>query len=233
MSHYAPANESTPTWESERFAHLRQRMVDEQLRSRGIFDPRVLEAMGRVAREQFVPWELREEAYEDCPLPIGEGQTISQPYTVAYMIEALHLRGDEKVLEIGTGSGYGAAVLGCLAREVHTIERHADLGLAAKERLAALPAPNVHVHVGDGTLGLASEAHFQGIVVTAAGAKLPSALAEQLDLGGRLVIPLGSMLSQTMYRYVKLADGRLESTELGAFAFVPLIGAQGWHFRDL
>jgi protein-L-isoaspartate(D-aspartate) O-methyltransferase len=214
--------------EATRSALQRHRMVEDQLRSRGLTDERVLEAMGRVPREEFVPDHLRDSAYSDCALPIGYEQTISQPFTVAFMCEALQLTGDETVLEIGTGSGYAAAVLSHLAKFVHTVERIPELAEEAKERLARLGYENVDVHLSDGTLGLPEQAPFDGIVVTAAGAQLPQAYADQLADGGRIVIPLGPYrFGQTMYRFT-LTDGRLEKEDLGGFAFVPLIGADGW-----
>lgn len=202
-------------------------MVETQLRSRHIHDGRVLGAMSTVPREEFVPAESRHSAYDDRPLPIGHGQTISQPYTVAYMCQALGLAGSERVLEIGTGSGYGAAVLSRLAEEVYTVERIPSLAEAARERLERLGFSNVSVHVANGTLGLPREAPFDGIVVTAAATGIPSEYLEQLADGGRLVIPLGeSLIGQTLYRFTR-NSGRLLVTDLGGFAFVPLIGKCG------
>jgi protein-L-isoaspartate(D-aspartate) O-methyltransferase len=210
------------------YAELRRRMVDEDLREHGISDPRVLAAMGEVPREEFVLPELRAAAYDDCPLPIGHDQTISQPFTVAFMAQALQLTGDEKVLEIGTGSGYGAAVLGKLSAQVYTIERISPLAQQARERLVRLGYGNVHVITGDGTLGLPDHAPFEGIVATAGAAALPYAYVQQLCDGGRIVIPLGSYRhSQTMYRFTRL-PGELKVENLGGFAFVPLIGKFGW-----
>jgi protein-L-isoaspartate(D-aspartate) O-methyltransferase len=208
---------------------LRQRMVEEQIAARGVRDPRVLAAMRDVPREQFVPPEAEEFAYEDSPLGIGEGQTISQPYIVALMAQAAGLEGTERVLEIGTGSGYGAAVLGRLAAEVHTIERHASLAEAAAKRLAEAGFANVQVGVGDGTLGLRSHAPFDAIVVTAGGPKTPPALLDQLAVGGRLVIPVGEDRgTQTLRLIRRVAEGRYQEEELAAVRFVPLIGVQGW-----
>ncbi len=210
------------------FTAARQAMVERQLSTREIDDPRVLRAMGEVPREAFVPLELRAAAYEDRPLPVGFGQTISQPYTVAYMCQALRLRGDERVLEIGTGSGYGAAVLGRLAAEVHSIERVPELAEQARQRLESLGYTNVWVHLGDGTEGLAEWAPFDAILATAGGYELPEPYVDQLAEGGRIVIPLGHHQdSQTMWRFTK--RGReLDQEGLGRFAFVPLIGAWGW-----
>lgn len=212
------------------FASARAYMVEHQLRRRGIADQRVLQAMLDVPREEFVPGEQRSRAYDDCPLPIGFNQTISQPYTVAFQCEALELGGDERVLEIGTGCGYAAAVLSLLAKEVHTVERIPGLADRARKTLARLGYVGAHVHTGDGTLGLAEAGPFDGIVATAGGTKLPEPLAEQLAPGGRILIPLGeSLYEQSMYRFTKLAcGGELARENLGAFCFVPLIGKHGW-----
>ena len=205
------------------FGAERLRMVESQIAGRGIRDPRVLEAMRAVPREEFVPEGLRGEAYEDGPLPIGLGQTISQPLTVAFMAQALKLRGDEKVLEIGTGSGYGAAVLAHLVREVHTVERHSSLARDAQDRLARLGYDNVRVHVGDGSLGWVDAAPYEAICVTAAAAVVPRVLQDQLAEGGRLLVPVGgSHYGQTMMRYT-LLGGKLREEKLGTFSFVPLI----------
>lgn len=212
----------------DRFATARRRMIESQLRTRGLRNARVLEAMNAVPREHFVPEDERPDAYSDWPLPIGHGQTISQPFTVAFMADALQLCGDEKVLEIGTGSGYGAAVLARLAREVHTIERIPALAELARRRLAELNYKQVFVHVGDGSLGLPDEAPFDAICVTASAESVPPVFTEQLALGGRLVIPIGDFRAgQRMWRYTRIA-GALQSEDLGGFAFVPLIGKYGW-----
>lgn len=198
------------------------------LRDRGITDERVLQAMNTIPREAFVPDENVALAYEDRPLPIGFGQTISQPYTVAFMCQALHLQPTDKVLEVGTGSGYGAAVLSRLAREVVTIERLPDLAEQARLRLQRLQITNVRVYTGDGTLGVPEEAPFDGIVVTAGGEHLPQAYVEQLQDGGRIVIPLGDdPRQQSMWRFRK-RWGQVEAENLGDFLFVPLIGADSW-----
>lgn len=203
-------------------------MVENQLRTRGITDPRVLAAMLEVPREEFVPLGERFVAYEDGPLPIGRGQTISQPFTVAFMAQALQLQGQEKVLEIGTGSGYGAAVLSRLAREVYTVERIESLAQQAQQHLSRLDYNNVQVFIADGSLGLPNEAPFDAIVVTAGAKNLPQAYVEQLNEGGRIVIPIGDLPNtQTMMRVTK-TDGQLTAENLGAFAFVPLIGENGW-----
>ena len=202
-------------------------MVESQIAARGIRNSRVLAAMESVPREEFVPQELRHRAYDDGPLPIGQGQTISQPLTVAFMAQALQLSEDEKVLEIGTGSGYGAAVLSHLAKEVHTVERLSHLAEEARERLARLGYANVHVHQGDGSLGLLEHAPFNAICVTAAPQSLPETYEPQLAEGGRLVIPVGDThYGQQMMRYTRLG-GVLLAENLGEFSFVPLIGKFG------
>jgi protein-L-isoaspartate(D-aspartate) O-methyltransferase len=205
------------------------RMVAEQIAARGVRDGRVLRAMADVPREHFLPPAQREFAYADTPLGIGKGQTISQPYIVALMAEALELKGGERVLEIGTGSGYAAAVLGKLAREVFTIERHGELAEEAARCLAEAGCANVEVLEGDGTLGLAARAPFDGIVVTAGGPAVPPALREQLAIGGRLVIPVGSGRAlQTLVRTRRISETRYEREELLSVRFVPLVGAAGW-----
>lgn len=218
---------------SRDFCQLRRRMVDEQFRAHGISDPRVLQAMSEIPREEFVPSDLRAAAYEDSPLPIGCGQTISQPFTVAFMTQALQLEGNEKVLEIGTGSGYGAAVLGRLASEVYTVERIAALAEQARERLARLGYDNVTVVRGDGTLGLPDQAPFDAIVVTAGAESLSESFVQQLREGGRIVIPIGGYRTgQTMYRFTR-QHGELKVGDLGSFTFVPLIGQGGWPDPDV
>jgi protein-L-isoaspartate(D-aspartate) O-methyltransferase len=207
----------------------RERMVQTQIAARGIRDPAVLEAMLTVPREAFLPPELGEFAYEDHPLPIAEGQTISQPYIVALMTAALELGPHDRVLEIGTGSGYAAAILGRIAREVYTIERHGELADAAAARLRALGFDNVCVLHGDGTLGWREHAPYDAIVVTAGGPDIPEALLAQLAIGARLVIPIGEERAlQTLVRVTREADGSLRHEDLGDVRFVPLIGAQGW-----
>jgi protein-L-isoaspartate(D-aspartate) O-methyltransferase len=207
----------------------RERMVEEQIVSRGVTDQRVLAAMRAVPRERFVPPEAEEFAYNDSPLAIAEGQTISQPYMVALMAAAVGLQGHERVLEVGTGSGYGAAVLGRLAAQVFTIERHAVLAQAAASRLAETGFANVHVVEGDGTLGLRAHAPFDAIVVTAAGPKAPPELLAQLAIGGRLIIPVGeNRETQSLLLVRRLSESRYHEEDLGQVRFVPLIGAHGW-----
>jgi protein-L-isoaspartate(D-aspartate) O-methyltransferase len=207
-------------------------MVERQIAARGIRDARVLEAMRTVPRERFVSPALAEFAYRDSPLPIEEGQTISQPYIVAAMIDALELAPSDRVLEIGTGSGYAAAVLARLAREVYTVERLGPLATLAACRLAEAGYDNVQVRHGDGTLGWPEAAPFDAIAVAASAPQLPDALLAQLAIGGRLVIPVGETLqSQRLMRVIRAAADRYETEDLGAVAFVPLIGAGGWPSR--
>jgi protein-L-isoaspartate(D-aspartate) O-methyltransferase len=214
------------------FDAARRRMVEEQLVARGIADPRVLAAMGKVPREKFVSARQAAFAYDDGPLPIGEGQTISQPYVVARMTEALALAPTDRVLEIGTGSGYAAAVLAEIAAEVYTVERIAPLAARARRHLAGLGHANVHVLTGDGTLGWPEHAPYDAIVATAGGPSVPPALLDQLAIGGRLVMPVGSMrYDQRLVRVMREASGDHRREELEAVAFVPLIGAQGWPER--
>ena len=210
------------------YAKERQRMVDEQLIERDIRDERVLEAMRAVPRHRFVLPEYRHMAYSDGPLPIGSGQTISQPYIVALMTQLLRLKGDENVLEIGTGSGYQAAVLGYLAKQVHTIERHSDLAEEAVGVLQGLGLSNVCVHIGDGSLGLKEYAPFQAILVTAAAPDVPKALLDQLDEGGRLVVPVGGRMNQFLERWER-HGASFEQELLVPVAFVPLRGRYGWN----
>ncbi|HSO33509.1 MAG TPA: protein-L-isoaspartate(D-aspartate) O-methyltransferase, partial [Labilithrix sp.] len=207
----------------------RTRMVEAHLARRGITSPKILDAFRSVARDAFLPAELAEFAYEDAPLPIGEGQTISQPYIVAVTVEALGLRGDERVLEIGTGSGYAAAVLGRLAKEVYTVERLESLASTARDRLARLGFDNVHVRCADGSLGWPEHAPYDAIAVAAGGPRVPESLLSQLAIGGRLVIPVGpDEESQTLMRVTRVSATELREEALAAVRFVPLIGEQGW-----
>lgn len=203
-------------------------MVERQLAARGITDLRVLEAMNAVPRERYVSAAQQAEAYDDGPLPIEYGQTISQPFTVAFMAQSLQLQGDENVLEVGTGCGYAAAVLSLLAAQVHTIERIPELAEQALVRLGQLGFDNVSVHAGDGTLGLPEFAPYDAIVAAASAAALPSPYIEQLSEGGMIVLPLGSgTRGQRMCRFTH-RNGQIEREDLGGFSFVPLIGRHGW-----
>ncbi len=209
------------------FAVRRAEMVEQQLRRRGITDFRVLSAMAAVRREEFVPDEFRGRAYEDAPLPIGEGQTISQPYIVAAMTAALHLTGSERVLEVGTGCGYQAAILSHLAKLVFTIESRSELAATAAARLERLGYTNVHVHCGDGTLGLPDVAPFDAILVAAAAPAVPEPLRSQLAEGGRIILPVGDAENQELL-YIERHGNSFETRTLEACRFVPLIGYYGW-----
>ena len=209
------------------FEAERHRMVEEQFKARGITDARVLQAFLTVPRHQFVPPEAQDHAYADHPLPIGSGQTVSQPYIVALMTQLLRLHGHERVLEIGTGSGYQLAILGELALEVYSVERHPELAEAAAQRLERLGYLNVHVTTGDGSLGWSAHAPYEGMAVTAAASRVPPALVEQLAEEGRLVIPLGSQQSQTL-TLIERHQGAVQTRAIAACVFVPLIGHEGW-----
>jgi protein-L-isoaspartate(D-aspartate) O-methyltransferase len=213
--------------ENREFAQQRAEMIEKQLRRRGIHDAAVLLAMQEVPRHEFVPFELRAQAYDDVPLPIGSGQTISQPYIVAAMTAAVHLQPGNRVLEVGTGCGYQAAVLSRLAREVFTIERRPELASAASQRLAQLGYLNVHVHCGDGTLGLAEFAPFDAILVAAAAPAVPKPLLEQLAEGGRIIIPIGDADSQELQLIEKRGE-TFPTRMLEGCRFVPLVGYYGW-----
>jgi protein-L-isoaspartate(D-aspartate) O-methyltransferase len=206
---------------------LREEMIRTQLIPRGIRDKRVLDAMMRVPRHLFVEGLARRNAYDDMALPIGDGQTISQPYMVAVMTELLELSGSERVLEIGTGSGYQAAVLSELSREVYTVERIPKLADQAALTLRSLSCDNVHVKSADGTLGWPEQAPFDRIIITAASPKIPEPLLEQLGENGILVIPVGSRFSQQLLRIRKTKEGMSEEYHTPC-VFVPLIGAHGW-----
>ena len=205
----------------------REDMVKSQIISRGVHSPQVLQAFRDIPRHCFVPADYQHLAYHDGPLPIGFGQTISQPYIVALMTELLDLHGDEIVLEIGAGSGYQAAILSQLAHQVHTIERHAGLARLAEKTLRQLHIENVQVHIGDGSLGLAKFAPFEAIIVTAAAPKIPNALLEQLSDQGRLVIPVGGRGGQYLERWTHRGND-FDKEKIIPVAFVPLIGEQGW-----
>ncbi len=205
----------------------RKRMVEEQLVQRGINDEHVLKALRSVERHLFVPYEQRYLAYADGPLPIGLGQTISQPYIVALMTQLLQLQGTETILEIGTGSGYQAAVLAALARQVHTIERHAALANFAGRLFKDLEIENIQVHIGDGSLGLPDFAPFDGILVSAAAPHVPQPLFEQLHDPGRLVIPVGGRYGQYLECWKRQGNDYTKES-ITPVAFVPLIGQHGW-----
>ncbi len=214
------------------YRQLRQEMVEKQLIPRGISNPRVLRAMAKVERHRFVPVDMRGEAYRDHPLPIGNQQTISQPYMVAAMTEQLALdQPGKKVLEIGTGSGYQTAVLAELAGEVVTMEIHQNLAEKAAKTLENMGYENIHFVVGDGSLGYPPAAPYDGIIVTAGAPHLPQALTEQLAENGRLVIPVGARGYQ-MLTLIKKINGRLISSELFLCSFVPLTGKDGWQTKS-
>jgi protein-L-isoaspartate(D-aspartate) O-methyltransferase len=207
----------------------REQMVRTQLAGRDIHDPAVLAAMGHVPREAFVLKSYRAHAYDDAPLPIPANQTISQPYIVAYMIAALALRPEDRVLEIGAGSGYAAAVLSRIAGQVYTVERHRKLVDFARERLEKLGYDNVHVRHGDGTRGWREHAPYDGIIVAAGGPAVPASLRDQLVVGGRLVMPVGrSRRQQHLIRVTRTEDAVYKEEMLVPVAFVPLIGDEGW-----
>jgi protein-L-isoaspartate(D-aspartate) O-methyltransferase len=212
---------------STNYEKQQEQMVESQLARRGIKDKRVLDAMRQVPRHLFVPKDTRSLAYCDGPLPIGHGQTISQPYIVALMTELLELTGQEKVLELGTGSGYQAAILSRLVRQVYSVERHAALAEQAEKVLAQLGYANVVISVGDGTLGWPEHSPYEAIIVTAAAPDVPQPLIEQLADGGRLVAPVGSRWSQVLAK-VKRQGEKLVREHLTAVAFVPLVGKHGW-----
>jgi protein-L-isoaspartate(D-aspartate) O-methyltransferase len=212
-------------------ASPRHRMVAEQLAARDITDPRVLEAMRQVPRHLFVPQEHRSLAYADGPLPIGEDQTISQPYIVALMTQLLELKGDETVLEIGTGSGYQAAILGKLARQVYSIERHDALARQAAHTLHELGYTNLVVMTGDGSRGLLAHGPFNGIVITAASTRVPPLLLEQLTESGHLVLPTGGEKGQMLERWTRQGN-RFKREEITPVAFVPLRGKSGWQEKE-
>jgi protein-L-isoaspartate(D-aspartate) O-methyltransferase len=213
--------------EKSHYTAERYRMVEQQLAARDIRDERVLEAFRMVPRHQFVPRESRHLAYADGPLPIGQSQTISQPYIVALMTQLLGLEGDEVVLEIGTGSGYQAAILGYLADEVHTIERHEGLANSAASVLRALGYENIYVHIADGTLGWLDNAPYDGILVTAAAPNVPKPLLNQLEDGGRVVVPVGGRGAQFLECWQRKGSD-FDCDQIAPVAFVPLIGEHGW-----
>jgi protein-L-isoaspartate(D-aspartate) O-methyltransferase len=211
------------------FAAARQIMVQQQIVRRNIRSPAVVAAMRKVPREEFVGDDLQKLAYTDGPLPIAAGQTISQPYIVAFMTEALSLSAEDIVLEIGTGCGYAAAVLAEIAREVYSVERIPALAEAAQAKLRTLGYDNVHVVCGDGTLGWPEKAPFDVIVVTAGGPRVPESLQQQLKIGGRLVIPVGAARNvQSLVRVTRVAETNFQTEDLADVRFVSLIGSEGW-----
>lgn len=215
------------------FNEAREWMVDAQIARRGIGSPRVLAAMRSVPREEFVPADLRDLAYQDTPLPIGNEQTISQPAMVAAMIDAAQLTPTDRVLDVGTGSGYAAAVAAAIAAHVHSIERHPQLVDTARAILARLRIDNVTVHLGDGTVGLAEHAPYDAIIAAAAGPRVPDAWLRQVAIGGRIVMPLGGDLHfQRLIRLVRRGENDYEKEWLGDVRFVPLVGADGWPVQD-
>lgn len=215
----------------DNFYSIRDEMVKNQIISRGIKDERVIFAFLKVPRHKFVPEKNILEAYDDHPLPIGEGQTISQPYIVALMTECLGLKGDEKVLEIGTGSGYQTAILAELAHEVYSIERISSLAEKAKLILEELGYKNIKIKIGDGTLGWEEFSPYDGIIVTAGSPEIPPPLLNQLNDGGRLVIPLGDSFSQVLTVVEKNKD-KIKKEEICGCIFVPLVGKYGWYRDD-
>jgi protein-L-isoaspartate(D-aspartate) O-methyltransferase len=213
--------------ESEEFSSQISNMIQTQLRRRGITDDAVLSAMETVPRHEFVPREFREKSYDDVPLPIGDGQTISQPYIVAAMTAALHVRPSDRVLEIGAGCGYQAAVLSRLAGEVFGVERRPELALAASARLERLGYANIHVHCGDGTLGMPDLAPFDAILVAAAAPAIPQPLLAQLADGGRMIVPVGGAEHQEL-QLIEKRGKSVRTTILEGCRFVPLVGYHGW-----
>ena len=214
------------------FEIARRRMVETQIIARGIVDRRVIEAMFKVPRHIFVEEAMSAQTYSDSPLPIGEKQTISQPYMVALMTELLQLTGTEKVLEIGTGSGYQAAILATIADRVYTIERLRPLALRARKALDSVGLLNVNLKIGDGTDGWEDEAPFDAILVTAGAPNIPETLISQLNSGGRLVIPVGDKFEQTLVRVTRREDGSIYQETSVACRFVKLIGKHGWALDD-
>lgn len=214
------------------FEIARKRMVESQIIARGVSDRRGIEAMLKVPRHVFVEEAMAAQAYSDTPLPIGEKQTISQPYMVALMTELLELKGKEKVLEIGTGSGYQAAILAVMADRVYTVERIRPLALRARKALDSLGLLNVNIKMSDGTVGWEDEAPFDAIIVTAGAPDIPQQYIDQLKPGGRLVIPVGTQFEQVLVRVVKQEDGSVERENITGCRFVKLVGKFGWSSDD-
>ena len=209
----------------------RDRMVERQIAARGVSDPHVLSAMRKVPREEFVPESRRASAYEDRPLPIGEGQTISQPFIVALMIEGAGVMPGDRVLEVGAGSGYAAAVMAQIGAQVFAIERHEPLVATAQERFDRLGYQSITLRAGDGSKGWLEHAPFDAILVAAASPKVPESLKRQLAIGGRLVIPVGEF-PQALLRITRLGEDEFAEDDLGGVTFVPLIGEEGWKVGD-
>lgn len=215
--------------ETEAFRARRFEMVEQSIARRGVRDELVLEAMRKVPRERFLPAKLREFAYDDTPLPIEDAQTISQPYIVAFMAEALRLKGGEKLLEIGAGSGYAAAVLSEIAADVYTVERIGRLAETAAQRLTEMGYDNVHVRHGDGTMGWPEHAPYDAIIAAAGGPQVPESLKSQLKVGGRLVMPVGSdQQVQELVRVTRITEDEYRTENIADVRFVPLIGKEGW-----
>jgi len=210
------------------FSIARRRMVEDQVVARGVRDPGVIDAMLKVPRHKFVEEALESQAYQDAPLPIGERQTISQPYMVAVMSEALALNGTEKVLEVGTGSGYQAAVLALLADRVFSLERIPALARRARKSLDACGYSKVNIRLADGSIGWQEQAPFDAIIVTAGAPDVPRDYLDQLAIGGRLVIPVGDRISQVLMRITRTAENEFEEERLLGCRFVPLVGTHGW-----
>lgn len=207
----------------------RKLMVEEQLKGRDIKDSSVLAAFMEVPRHEFVPEEQDDNAYEDRPLPIGKDQTISQPYIVAEMIQGLELEAGDKVLEVGTGSGYATAILSRIVSKVYSVERFEGLAREAESHLQSLNYNNIEIHIGDGTKGWPEESPYDGILVSAAAPEIPSSLQEQLVAGGKMVVPVGKKGIQKLFQ-VEYRQGQLKKSNLGLVRFVPLIGEEGWKF---
>ena len=215
----------------DKYEQARKRMVESQIAQRGLRDKRLLAAFASIPRHMFVPEDYRYTAYDDGPLPIGYSQTISQPYIVALMTNLLELKGDERVLEVGTGSGYQAAILGRMAKEVHTVEYLPELATSAKKLLQELGLKNVHVHIGDGSLGWPETAPYQGIVVAAAAPQASKTLLDQLADGGRLILPVGGRGVQNLEIWEKVGEECTSRIETSV-AFVPLRGEEGWDRKE-
>ena len=210
------------------YSIARRRMVEQQVAARGVVDQRVLDAMLTIPRHLFVETALQSHAYGDAALPIGEKQTISQPYMVAVMTAALELQGDERVLEIGTGSGYQTAVLSKLVKRVYSIERIAVLAGRARKILDQLQLSNINIKIGDGTVGWEDQSPFSGILVAAGSPDVPQKYLDQLEIGGKLVLPVGDQKQQTLIRIVRKSEDSFERQQMMGCRFVPLIGEQGW-----